>query len=140
MTLYDVGGQYDFLAEADVIAVEGPQEEGGRSGEPTLIQITNKQTITGMDFLDSLMVDPSLNHRVKEQIGERDRPTASVGIQSDSRLGDSASPIAGRSAEKAAQTMMQALSALKRVDGARIEGCQWVLYRQKPRRRRLAPG
>lgn len=68
-TLYDVDGRYDFLAEADVIAVEGPQEEGGRSGEPTLIQITNKQTITGKDFLDSLIDDPTLNHRVKEQIG-----------------------------------------------------------------------
>jgi hypothetical protein len=68
-TLYDVDGQYDFLAEADVIAVEKSQEEGRRSGEPTLIQITNKRTMVGKDFLDSLMDDPGLNHRVKEQIG-----------------------------------------------------------------------
>jgi len=68
-TLYDVDGRYAFLAEANVVAVEGSLDEAGRSGEPILIQINNKQMITDEDFLDSLVDDPSLNHRVKEQIG-----------------------------------------------------------------------
>jgi hypothetical protein len=68
-TLYAVDDRYDFLAEADVITVEKSRDEGRRSGEPTLIQITNKRTKVGKDSLDSLMDDPGLNHRVLEQIG-----------------------------------------------------------------------
>jgi hypothetical protein len=68
-TLYDVEGWFDFLAEADVIAIEGTQDRAGGSPDPTLIQITSKRTLAGKVFLDSLMEDPSLKHRVEEQIG-----------------------------------------------------------------------
>jgi hypothetical protein len=67
--LYDVDGRLDFLAEADVIAIEGGEGKFGRAGEPLLIQITHKAMIAGKDFLESLMDDPSLKHRVEEQIG-----------------------------------------------------------------------
>ncbi len=68
-TLYDVEGRFDFLAEADVISIEGTQDRAGGSPDPTLIQITNKRTLSGKVFLDSLMDEPSLKHRVEEQIG-----------------------------------------------------------------------
>jgi hypothetical protein len=67
--LYDVEGRLDFLADADVIAIEGGEGKSGRVGEPLLIQITHKRMMVGRDFLESLMDDPSLQHRVEEQIG-----------------------------------------------------------------------
>ena len=90
-TRYDVDGRYDFLAEADVIGVEGTQEKLGRSGEPTLVQITHRRAITGKEFLEGLMDDPSLKHRVEEQVGREvddDDQLRIPGIQTDLRVGN----------------------------------------------------
>src|SRR5579859_536470 len=67
--LYDVDGRLDFLAEADVIAIEGGEGKAGRAGEPLLIQITHKRMMTGKAFLEGLIDDPSLKHQVEDQIG-----------------------------------------------------------------------
>jgi hypothetical protein len=68
-TLYDVEGQFDFLEVADVIAIEEAQSKFGGAGEPVLIQIIHKGTMPGKAFLESLVEDPSLKHRVEEQVG-----------------------------------------------------------------------
>ncbi len=68
-SLYDVDGRLDFLAVADVIAVEGQEGKARGLEETTLIQITNKRMMKGKIFLEGLMEDPSLKHRVEEQIG-----------------------------------------------------------------------
>jgi hypothetical protein len=68
-SLYDVDGRLDFLAVADVIAVEGTEGKARGPDEPILIQITHKRIMTGKAFLESLMDDPSLKHQVEEQIG-----------------------------------------------------------------------
>jgi hypothetical protein len=68
-TLYDVDGRLDFLGEADVIAIEGTKGKVGSVDEPTLIQVTHKRTISGKVFLDSLVDDPTIKHRVEEQVG-----------------------------------------------------------------------
>lgn len=68
-TLYDVEGRLDFLQEADVIPVEGTVDQvDGKKGQ-ILIQITHKGVVSGKDFLDSLVEDPTLKHRVQDQIG-----------------------------------------------------------------------
>jgi hypothetical protein len=67
--LYDLDGRLDFLSEADVIAIEGTEDKAGSSGDPILIQITHKRMITGKAFLERLMDDPTLKHRVEEQVG-----------------------------------------------------------------------
>jgi len=68
-TLYDVGAELDFLEEADVIGIEGTQDKVGGTGGPILIQVTNKRKIAGKAFLSALEDDPTLKHRVEEQIG-----------------------------------------------------------------------
>ena len=50
-------------------AYEGTQDKVGDTGGPILIQITHKRMITGKAFLEGLMEDPTLKHRVEEQIG-----------------------------------------------------------------------
>jgi len=69
LVLYDVEGRLDFLAEADVVAIESGEGKAGRAGEPLLIQITHKRMITGEEFLESLIDDPSRKHQVEEQVG-----------------------------------------------------------------------
>ena len=66
-TLYDVEGHFDFLEVADVIAIEGV--ESRLDHEPILIQMTHKRTMSGKAFLESLLEDPSLTHRVEGQVG-----------------------------------------------------------------------
>ena len=68
-TLYDVEGRLDFLQEADVIPVEGTVDQVGNKKSPILIQITHKRVVSGKEFLDSLVEDPTLKHRAQEQIG-----------------------------------------------------------------------
>jgi hypothetical protein len=68
--LYDVEGKLDFLAVADVIAIEGTEGAPGRgSSEPMLVQITHRRVTTGKDFWDALIDDPSLKHRMEDQVG-----------------------------------------------------------------------
>jgi Restriction endonuclease len=67
-TLYDVEGRLDFLAVTDVIGVEGTAGKVGGAGEPILIQITHKRTMTGKEFLESLVDNPTLKHQVEEQV------------------------------------------------------------------------
>lgn len=68
--LYDVEGRFDFLAETDVIAIEGSESKGRSSSEePMLIQITHKQSVSGRVLLGLMMEDPGLKHRVEEQVG-----------------------------------------------------------------------
>ena len=43
-TLFDVDGRYDFLGEADVIAIEGTQEKVGRTGEPRIVKKNNRHS------------------------------------------------------------------------------------------------
>jgi hypothetical protein len=59
----------DFHATAGLIAIEGGEGKIGRTGEPLLIQITHKTIMAGKHFLECLVDDPSLKHRVEEQIG-----------------------------------------------------------------------
>jgi hypothetical protein len=68
-TLYDVEGRFDFLAVADVIAIEGAEDKKGGSRDPLLIQITHKRMMTGKGFMGTLIGDPTLKHRVEEQVG-----------------------------------------------------------------------
>jgi hypothetical protein len=66
----DVEGKLDFVAVADLIAIEGTEGAPGRGlSEPTLVQITHKRVTTGKDFWDALIDDPSLKHRVEDQVG-----------------------------------------------------------------------
>jgi hypothetical protein len=68
-TLYDVEGRLDFLAVADVIAIEETDGRANKSGEPTLIQITHRRVVPGAAFLKSVIDDPGLSHQVRVQIG-----------------------------------------------------------------------
>ena|ERR1700733_3977421 len=68
-TLYAVDDRFDFLAVADVIGIAGTEGKLGTAGEPILIQITRKRTMSGKAFLDSLIDDPTLMHEVRQQSG-----------------------------------------------------------------------
>lgn len=68
-TLYDVEGRLDFLSESDVISIERTADPARGIKDPTLIQITHRRVVSGKDFLAALADDPSLKHRVEEQIG-----------------------------------------------------------------------
>jgi hypothetical protein len=68
-TLYDAEGRFDYLAEADAIAIEETESKSRGSEEPTLIQITHKRAASGAALFDLMMEDPGLKHRVESQIG-----------------------------------------------------------------------
>ena len=68
-TLYAIDDRFDGLAVADVIGIEGTEGKLGTPGEPILIQITHKRMIAGKAFLEGLVEDPTLKHRVKDQVG-----------------------------------------------------------------------
>ena len=67
--LYAVDDRFDFLAVADVVGIAGTEGKLGTPGEPILIQVTHKRTVSGKAFLESLVDDPSLMHEVRQQIG-----------------------------------------------------------------------
>jgi hypothetical protein len=68
-TLYAVDDRFDFLAVADVIGIAGTEGKLGTAGEPILIQITHKRTISGKEFLANLIDEPTLMHEVRHQVG-----------------------------------------------------------------------
>jgi len=68
-TLYAIDEALDFLAEADIIGIEGTQDKVSGTDGPVLIQITNKRKIVGKTCMRELKNDPSLNHQVLNQIG-----------------------------------------------------------------------